>query len=307
MYLLFMCRILILVILSLFISCNIIPGETSLDPDIFSLYDKDDCPDGFVKVSGNTTFGVEDFCVMQYEAKNVSGVATSVPDFTPWTNITYEDAKTQCQNLGSCYDIISNPEWMTIARDAESNDNNWRTFSSSIHCILGNNNQSILGGISSLCNVGLASIGYGSSRSSRAALELSDGSLIWDFVANVAEFVDWTLSIAVGYAPACLSSAGVTELYEITSISSACSSLSVNDYSPAYSFSGLTNVSASSNQFTTNLGNFTAFTTIINPILTRGGDVNNGGPFDFYLLPSSIQAATNRGFRCVYRINQCNN
>src|SRR5665647_1062811 len=52
------------------------------------------CPTGFIVVPGSSTYGTSDFCVMKYEAKNVSGVATSRASGTPWVSISQTNAIT---------------------------------------------------------------------------------------------------------------------------------------------------------------------------------------------------------------------
>ena len=84
------------------------------------------CPTGFVEVPANSSLGVtSNFCVMQFDAKNVGGVATSQALTSPWVSINQSDAKSECTSLGAGYDLISNPEQMTIARNAENVASNW--------------------------------------------------------------------------------------------------------------------------------------------------------------------------------------
>ena len=90
----------VLTFLSLFISCNVVKvvggGDTKISDDFFNNGQVDcstcnstlTCPVGYVYVSGNTSLGTNDFCVMAYEAKNVGGVATSQENLTAWDNIT---------------------------------------------------------------------------------------------------------------------------------------------------------------------------------------------------------------------------
>jgi len=65
------------------------------------------------------------FCVMKYEARSVSGVATSTASGTPWVSITQTAAASACSALGSGYHLITNTEWMMLARDAEAVASNW--------------------------------------------------------------------------------------------------------------------------------------------------------------------------------------
>ena len=81
----------------------------------------------WVLVEGNSDYGTEDFCVMKYEAKNISGVATSQASSSPWAYITQYDASAKCRSLGDGFDLISNDQWMTIATNIANESSNWIT------------------------------------------------------------------------------------------------------------------------------------------------------------------------------------
>ncbi len=77
------------------------------------------CPTGYILVPGSATFGTNDFCVMKYEAKqdadkNPASTATG----TPWVSVDWYEAKTACGRDGG--HLVTNAEWMTIARNIES-------------------------------------------------------------------------------------------------------------------------------------------------------------------------------------------
>ena len=65
------------------------------------------------------------FYVMKYEAKESGGIPVSQTAGSPWVNITQEQAKVACESLGSRYHLISNEEWMALARNIEAQDINW--------------------------------------------------------------------------------------------------------------------------------------------------------------------------------------
>ncbi|MCY4523314.1 MAG: hypothetical protein OXB84_01110, partial [Halobacteriovoraceae bacterium] len=92
------------------------------------------CPEGYIFIPGNSIAKANDFCVMQFEAKkqvikkadeNIYYRPVSTPEDSPWHKISQIDAKTACKSLGAGYDLISNPEWMTIAWNIESQAKNW--------------------------------------------------------------------------------------------------------------------------------------------------------------------------------------
>jgi len=86
------------------------------------------CPTWYVLVPWNPTFSTTDFCVAKYEMKNVWWVATSQSALNPWVSITQSNAITACNNLWPWYHLITNNEWMTIARNIEANSQNWANW-----------------------------------------------------------------------------------------------------------------------------------------------------------------------------------
>lgn len=180
-------------------------------------YEISNCPSGYVLVPKNIELEVNAFCVMQFEAKAQSmndGVAGSVEstggaaaswatiyhpetsttgyrpvseaENTPWRYVSPVDAKAACLNLGAGYDVISNPEWMTIALNVEAQSTNWSGG------VLGsgflNRGNS---GHADACSFDGATPGSGASRNTLAKLTLSNSEEIWDFSGNNMEWVDW--------------------------------------------------------------------------------------------------------------------
>ena len=152
----------------------------------------------WIEVPGSSYFGTSDFCVMQYEAKDDSGVATSEPSGTPWVNINFTDARAECSQLNSEYStfdgtfrMITNREWMTIARNAEQQSTNWADG------VIGSNVSS--GGGLKRGNTGsLDSASYDGANpadrsidtNTKAMLTLSNGETIWDLAGNIWEWTD---------------------------------------------------------------------------------------------------------------------
>lgn len=137
--------------------------------------------------------------------------------FIPMDNNSQDNAKAYCQAQG--WHLITNPEWMTIARNAEQVPDNWCDKNGS-NCgfaagssgkILVNghndsNNESIVGGGA----VGAIIAGNdsepcfgttidgsnacGGKGSQKRTLSLSNGEIIWDFAGNVWQWVDATIA-----------------------------------------------------------------------------------------------------------------
>lgn len=59
---------------------------------------------------------------------NASMVAESRSSWTPWVSITQPQAITECNSLWAWYHLITNNEWMTIARNIEANSQNWANW-----------------------------------------------------------------------------------------------------------------------------------------------------------------------------------
>jgi len=164
----------------------------------------------WITIPGDSTYNTSDFKVMKYEAKCVSEAGE--PFFSPTYGgynvyddnttactsansrtiaaiakgysivyLSHTDAKSYCQSIGA--HLITNDEWMTIARNAEQVASNWTNGSVGDGCLFRGNS-------------GDATCGYngpdpdsGVSRNERASFTLSNGEEIYDLVGNVWEHV----------------------------------------------------------------------------------------------------------------------
>jgi formylglycine-generating enzyme required for sulfatase activity len=164
------------------------------------------CEDDWI----NTGLG---FCVMQYEAKNVGGIPVSQASGTPWVNISLNQAKDACRSIGA--HLITNAEWISIARDAESVSSNWENgimmaqgYSAGVMsgCSEGWTNTSFASNTDSdieTCiqnsncsytyNTGANTLAGTGSHRYRRYLILSNNELIVDFSGNAWEWVDITI------------------------------------------------------------------------------------------------------------------
>lgn len=191
------------------------------------------CPGGYIPVdlSAGNPYGLNDFCVMQFEARAwVDGnflPADGLPDifdswsstgcdpndsscsigpwgtdsykpgsftyYNPWRKLDLQSAKDECRSLGDGYDLINIREWMAIASDVEGVDANWSngTAGEAGECLFRGNV-----GIDDDCGYAATTSsgidwGLTTGRDQKAGLELSNGEKIWDFSGNVAEWVDF--------------------------------------------------------------------------------------------------------------------
>lgn len=178
----------------------------------------DGCPSGYVMVQKNSGneyfFNKEDsalfskdyFCVMAYEAKCdingdnigdypnelkllrgqsfnwndcITNSVVSSPDGAPIVNITQEESKNVCASLGEGYHLITNDEWMAIARDVEGVNQNWEEST----LFRGNSNKRyVASGFDGAYN-GINSRYF----------YLKNGNIVWDMAGNVWEWIGDTI------------------------------------------------------------------------------------------------------------------
>ena len=90
-----------------------------------------ECPTNYIFIPKLVSYTVVDFCVMKYEAKDDGyGTPVSIAANKPWVSIKRDDARSKCQSLGRGYDLISNDQWQTIARNIAGVLDNWNIVSS---------------------------------------------------------------------------------------------------------------------------------------------------------------------------------
>jgi len=153
------------------------------------------CPDGYVFVPALSGYTSRDFCVAKYEMKNDGyGTAVSQMSGTPWVG-SRVSARAACQAIGYGYDLISNDQWQTIARNIAGTASNWSGGAVA-------NGELNRGHTDALPAVTLAAAadtdpcnGTGQTCSAstwdsqRRTHTLSNGNVIWDLSGNVVEWV----------------------------------------------------------------------------------------------------------------------
>jgi len=210
-----------------------IQGNTSACSSAYATYQVAACPNEFyAPVEANDELGTDAFCVMITEAKG-SEVVTSSYEGNPLASILATRAKTACRNIsiesGSC-DIMSNAQWMAIARDIEATAANWSGGAVGE----GKLNQGHSDGtpanalsISDPTDPWDQTVQDNTDWSQKRTFVLSNGAVIWDFAGNVREIVDWAtggeeFTIAPNTCPV-----GDYQLYSVD-----CEDLHPNDYLP---------------------------------------------------------------------------
>ena len=280
-----------------------------------------ECPTGYIAVPSNSDVGVDnDFCVMKYEAKNEGAATTedatddipvSKPEESPFWGISQNDARSACKNLNSessdsdidndtggdgTYALISNSEWMTIARNIENVDKNWTSGTVGTGCLFRGNVGATVPcqGVDSGYNRGSFEPDFGLNRPDLAKLTLDNGAEIWDLSGNIVEFVDWNVA-QEDKAYVLADGSPINSFKEFTALDANIEDddvMSPNTWQP-------TNPTLDS---TNGIGKYIARGET-HHVATRGGNWGNGSDAGVFALDFNSEANTvlPRSFRCVYR------
>lgn len=155
------------------------------------------CPENFIEVPGNATYGTSGFCVMKYEAKNVGGVATSQAAGAPWASISRNNATTRASEACDGCHLITEAEWMTIAANVYNVASNWSSgVVGTGYIYSGHNDSNPNSAIAAGTNDsdGYTGTGNSSPSNQRRTLTLSNGAVIWDFAGNLWEWTDGSIA-----------------------------------------------------------------------------------------------------------------
>ncbi len=155
------------------------------------------CPKGYVLVPGNPDYSTptpgKDFCVMKYEAskKRLFGgkrKAVSAKK-VPWVWISRSEAEAACEANGPGYHLITNSEWMTLARNIESTPANWSGGRIGKGVIPRGKSNSYVPSAPSHDENPYFGTSYPDDWTHKRTHELSNGEVIWDMAGNVWEWV----------------------------------------------------------------------------------------------------------------------
>jgi len=262
-----------------------------------------ECPYNYVKVEANPSLGINDpFCVAKYEMKcandptgqNCQGLPLSRAENLPWVNIKQAEAKSACESLGANFKLISNNEWMSIAREIEVNVKNWKNQSlggnSQLNRGHSNHGPAFLIAASSEDNQGcynLTQTCLDQWHINKRTFNLASDESIWDFAGNAWEWVDFEL---INDKPT--PSNTWTDINQIVATASFTSTMYMSND---------TNLSALINQ--TGAGIFGANGT--KHVMKRGGNFNHGvgaGIYAFGLRDEDQHQDNSTGFRCTTNI-----
>jgi hypothetical protein len=164
------------------------------------------CPTGYVSVPAIAYYPGPSFCVMKYEAKTGSNAiaATTAATGTPVASINRTDARASCRLIGAGYDLISNAQWQTIARNIADQATNWSTGTVYSGELSRGHSDNVPANslAASTDNDGCNGTGQTCSDvlwdSQRRTNTLSNGEVIWDFAGNVLEWVSDNNAVIAG-------------------------------------------------------------------------------------------------------------
>ncbi len=158
------------------------------------------CPGGYIFVPGNQSYSIQSFCVMKYAASDAGArKAISRQGLLPFVNINRSSAEAACRAIGAGYHLMTNSEWMTIARDIEANPKNWNNGSGPVGegtLSRGNSNShnAAATGPDNQPNIGIQQSDW----LHRRTHVLSNGEVIWDMAGNVWQWVSDNLKTTKG-------------------------------------------------------------------------------------------------------------
>lgn len=289
-------------------------------------YSRLQCPENFIFVPHDTNVGTsKDFCVAKYEMKDISGNATSQMSGSPWVHINPVDAKSKCEGLNALngevgkYGLISNEEWMTIARNVEQVDENWSPQSGiqipGTGVLARGHSDNSPGNALAASTDDNPYFGTGNSSSQsansgweqRRTLVLSNGQVIWDFSGNVYEWVDWEVSPSKKAHP---NGTPPSEAWREWNTINTLIGENFDDEMQPHKWASLfirdTNGNLLPSPLDTShgIGAYWAGNNSSGGVGVRGGAWDTGtsaGAFLLALSNDSTSFSMNDGFRCVYR------
>jgi len=291
-------------------------------------YSRTLCPTGYVEVLSNSAVGTNaTFCVMKYEAKcsttkegltscpsptgapEASKVAVSTDIGLPWTSISAHEALEACQDLNALhsvsnkFDLISNAEWMTVARSIEAKGTNWTNDGGYLKLSMGHadtNPPEPCDGTIINVQTNCSTLDANPSNfHQKRTFTLNNNEIVWDVAGNVWEWVDWTIETPSNSYSIGPQGCGYGPWKEIQSLISSCEP-NLGTKSPGVSsLASPLNINLSGEN--NNIGRGQGGTGLA---VVRGGNHSasyDSGIYSILLEVDSDDVDSYYGFRCVYR------
>ena len=266
------------------------------------------CPEGFVLVDYDYDFNLPPFCVMATEARHgANDVAVTGYSDPPWQT-TPQEAKNACRRIGPQCDIITNLEWMAVAKQIEDNQVNWNGGDMSWDEYITSGYTGCQG--SGVLNISNPANEYDQLSSAdfryRRTFNLDNG-VLWDFGGNLEEWADNAEVGGTEFRP--ITNTCPRGPYELLDPAFSCAALDSRYYTPLNLLSRT--ITTASRSYIHN--NF-YIGRIVGPsaydlgggiplAATRGGrycDPHNSGIYSLFMDKKMTDTA---GFRCVCHLN----
>jgi hypothetical protein len=281
-----------------------IQSLTRQTPSWLAIY----CPSDYVAVPARLPYTVRAFCVAKYEMKIVdqtSGaqtyspffVAESRPDGTPWVNISRSQSITECQALGTGYDLITNDQWQTVAQNIELQNSNWTSNSIGVEMMYRGHSDSNPNATLSVTNTNdpynqtnnNSNQNFGNGLEQRRTHNLSNGQVIWDLAGNAWEWVKDNNTNSYGL------DSFLSMISDFTHFTLVNGRTAKTQFGPTGNYLTLISI-----QF----GGFGyAWINYTNGSIRRGGNLastTSAGVFSTNLSSSPTLISTSLGFRCTF-------
>jgi hypothetical protein len=166
------------------------------------------CPSNFSAVPSTDNSGADNsFCAAKYEMK-VNGAGKTVSSAIDRHKLVTSrtEAIAACEGMGPGYALMTNPEWMTIARSIEANPLNWERLQNTASGKLSAGHHeaapdSLLPAAvtdSAGCFMLVTRCPGGAWSHEKRVFVLANDSVIWDFAGNAWEIVDFAPKIPEG-------------------------------------------------------------------------------------------------------------
>jgi hypothetical protein len=259
------------------------------------------CPSNYVLVPALSPYTTRDFCIMKYEAKlDAYGAVVSTATGTPavgnntGTVMTGAMGRIACQALGAKYDLISNYQWQTVARNIAGVTANWDSGHTSLN--IGNSNGVTAVTLAASTDDNQPCSGIAAAtpcsasvwHTNRRTHILSNGNVVWDLSGNVQEFTTANNTATAGATGqiASLQAGDVRQINYGSATADICASYASSPYCGMGS------------------GMFTVAATGCRFAVVRGSKFDDGsgdpGIFKTVLGDCFDWDNSRTGFRCVY-------
>ena len=275
------------------------------------------CPTAFVAVPSLTGYTAKSFCVMKYEAKNNgSNVAISQAASLPWVSINRGNSITACQGMGTNYDLITNDEWQSLARNIELVGSNWDTGTvGSSGGAFGGLNRGHSDGVpnntlaansddNNACHATGQTCTSDTWHSQKRTHTLSNGEVVWDISGNVREWGKSNKNDMADYGSNRHISGMTNALHPNSGSINGDTRTAKGHFGPSGNYTNLNDAASSHG----GLGYAHLNYSNIGDGIARGGSWNNAfvtyggvGIFSVNLSFPVSSTGFGTGFRCVYR------